>query len=264
MPSPSLFHYVPIVDSTNNYARKHWHTLPDKACVYCDVQSAGKGRCGRTWLSDSHGTITMSFILKRQAYMDSPISTWTALTHYAALTLCHTLQDYAIDARIKWPNDVLVNGKKIAGILAEGVLNTVPDNASGDASSNQTTDAFLGIVLGIGINVSLNDGNLRDISVLGGQATSIYHCINHHVEHETLMQNYVKYFFARYNVFMQGGFSCIYNEYNEFSSSLQQIVTIKTPKIHLMGKAKDITLNGELILIDTSGIEHILSTGELL
>jgi len=302
-------HHVPIVDSTNAYARSHWQHLSDRTCVYCDVQRAGRGRYGRTWLADEYAPITMSYVLKReQGSYGSSFQAWTALTQYAALTLCHLLGRYGIDARIKWPNDVLVDGKKIAGILAEGIVGVLPPAAgdvlppaagdvlpptagdvlpptagetpcaedcgkdSADGASAQESclapESFLGIVLGIGINLSLSTETLQAISTLGGYAAiSVASCTGQIVDRDGFLRAYNEAFFAEYDAFMQAGFSYIHETYTDFSYSLNQTVEINTPTTRLTGKAKGFTVQGELILIDLSdplGIEHIFTSGELV
>ncbi|ASJ09426.1 biotin--[acetyl-CoA-carboxylase] ligase [Thermococcus siculi] len=100
------------VDSTNEYAKRIAPDSPEGTVVVAKHQSAGKGRKGRSWASPEGG-LWVSVILK-------PPRVDPRLVFVGALAVGDTLADFGIDSGIKWPNDVWVNGRKIAGILTEG------------------------------------------------------------------------------------------------------------------------------------------------
>jgi BirA family biotin operon repressor/biotin-[acetyl-CoA-carboxylase] ligase len=130
-------HYFPTIDSTNVYAARLAHEgAPAGAVVIADAQTGGKGRLGRSWVSPAGVNLYLSLILR------PPVSTAVApqLNLLAAVAVAEAIIEVSgLTPAIKWPNDVLVNGKKVCGILAEmqteaGVLQSV--------------------VLGIGVNVN--------------------------------------------------------------------------------------------------------------
>ncbi|WP_010478602.1 biotin--[acetyl-CoA-carboxylase] ligase [Thermococcus zilligii] len=115
------------VDSTNDYAKSIAEESPEGTVVIAKRQTAGKGRKGRSWASPEGG-LWMSVILK-------PERTDPRLVFVGALAVVDTLADFGIKGWIKWPNDVWVEGKKIAGVLTEG-----------------KAEKF--VVMGIGLNVN--------------------------------------------------------------------------------------------------------------
>lgn len=110
---------------------------PDLALVVASEQTAGRGRSGRTWLSPPGSSLSFSLVICPGHVQPSFISRFTAL---GAVSVAASLQaQYALPARIKWPNDVLVYGNKVCGVLAE---------------ASWQDDRLLAVILGIGINVA--------------------------------------------------------------------------------------------------------------
>jgi BirA family transcriptional regulator, biotin operon repressor / biotin---[acetyl-CoA-carboxylase] ligase len=132
------FRYFDRLGSTNDEAAR-WaeQGAPDLALVVADEQTAGKGRLGRKWVTPQGAALAFSLILRPEA--DSPLvlQRWSGL---GALAVCEGLHElYALQPEIKWPNDVLLDGRKTAGVLVETIW-------SGEMPAN--------LVLGIGINVA--------------------------------------------------------------------------------------------------------------
>ena len=119
--------------------------------VIANAQSDGKGRHGKAFFSPADGGLYMSFLLspERMGFDDA-----TAITAYAAVCVCEAVEAACgIALRIKWVNDLMLNGKKVAGILTEAIT---------ELESGRTT----AVVLGIGINVSTTDfpEEIRDVA----------------------------------------------------------------------------------------------------
>lgn len=123
--------------STNRWARDHLDILMNGDVVWCKRQTAGRGRLNRTWLSPGDRGLALSVVIIGFDPEMAPL-----LGQMAALAIRNVLVEYGIEAYLKWPNDILVNGKKIAGILAE------------------TDFARSAVVLGIGLNVNMNENDL--------------------------------------------------------------------------------------------------------
>lgn len=135
--------HEPSVESTNDLAReavgRGW---PDRSVFVADYQTRGRGRHGRTWLCPPRAGLLMSVLLRRR---DAPAYTYTML---AAVALCESIERLlALEPAIKWPNDVVVDGSKVAGVLAE----------ASDDGRQQT------VVVGIGVNVNLDEDELTDL-----------------------------------------------------------------------------------------------------
>ncbi len=124
------------VGSTNDFARDIASESESGTVVIAEVQTSGRGRLGRSWLSPAGG-IWMSVILKPNA---PPTEAFRA-TMAASVAVCKALSSlYGLEARIKWPNDVLLNNKKVCGILTE---------------ISAELDVIKYVVIGIGINANI-------------------------------------------------------------------------------------------------------------
>ncbi len=130
-------HFYPRAGSTNDLALA-WAAsgAPDLSLVITDEQTAGRGRSGRAWHASAGSSLTFSLILHPNKSEAESASLFVGL---GALALVETLEkSFGLQAEIKWPNDVLLQGRKLAGILVESVW---------------LGDALESIVMGIGLNV---------------------------------------------------------------------------------------------------------------
>ena len=126
------------VDSTNNFAAKLLleNLCQNGAVIMADVQTQGKGQRGNVWLSESRKNLLTSFIFKPDNLSAEKQS---VLTWATSLSLLKTLRKFNIEAKIKWPNDIYVREKKIAGILIENHLQGLKITCS---------------IIGIGMNIN--------------------------------------------------------------------------------------------------------------
>ena len=120
------------VDSTNNYLKQHRGELPDGTLVTAGLQTAGKGRRGHDWLAD-RGMLPMSLLLKQAPHPDT-------VTLCAGVAVCEALEQFlpGESLGIKWPNDIILRGHKLCGILCESVC----------------FGSSIDIVCGIGVNLT--------------------------------------------------------------------------------------------------------------
>lgn len=111
--------YLERIDSTNNYAKEHVEELDDFECVFTMNQFKGKGRTGHTWESEPFKNIAFSLVIKD----DEIIKKFNQISILSSLVVANYLELLGIEnVKIKWPNDIYVNDKKICGILLEGNL----------------------------------------------------------------------------------------------------------------------------------------------
>ena len=149
MPSSPKLIYLESVDSTNDYLRRE--TLPDRSIVYTFHQTAGRGRAGRRWLESAGSNLALSVIFRPEA-PEEPF--WRVAL--LALPMAELLRAWPIeDVWIKWPNDIFVGGKKIAGVLAESVF-----------QGGRITK----IIAGIGVNLN---STADELAAIGRPATSV-------------------------------------------------------------------------------------------
>ena len=117
----SDFHVIKFkeIDSTNNYLKNSYKLLNNFTFVVADFQSKGKGRNDRVWSSEEGQNLMFSFLIKDQDLLKKH----SALSIISAVEVAKVLEGYQIKGvSIKWPNDVLINDKKVCGILLEGQI----------------------------------------------------------------------------------------------------------------------------------------------
>ena len=113
-----LLHFKEI-DSTNNYLKNSYPLLSDFTFASTDYQSRGKGRNDRVWSSEPGENLMFSFLIKNEELLKK----FTILSILTGVEVAREIEKYGIDnVSIKWPNDVLVNDKKVCGILLEGQI----------------------------------------------------------------------------------------------------------------------------------------------
>ncbi len=232
------------VESTNLYVKTHIDELSDMTVVHAQKQSNGRGRLQRKWVDLGEGNLFLTFVLK-PSNMFSNI--YSNLTQYLAVVLCRVLENYGLKPEIKWPNDVLVNGKKIAGILSETVMQG---------------SLFKGLALGIGVNLRADNESVK--LVKDKDITALNMEINKDVDTGAFREDLCSYFFSEYNNFLNRGFELIQDDYILRACFLGKEITVKLFNSELKGVAKSITGNGELVLIDKNNKEFVLTIGDIL
>ena len=226
------------LDSTNKYGIEHANSLSDRDVVAADIQTAGRGRFDRVWVSDVPDNISCSIILKPDGdYQHLPISN---LTQFAAVCICRLLERYGQTPTIKWPNDVKVGGRKISGILTKTSFSGMSLNA---------------IAVGIGINVNQQQSLLDTLSQ---PATSFNILCGHHIDRDRLLTELLDLFFADYEAFMRGGFDFIREEYLSHWDALGTILTVRTIGGSFTGTAVGIDEEGALMLKTENEIKHLI------
>lgn len=168
------------LESTNTYAKENLDKLKNGEVILAHEQTAGKGRMGRNWSSPAGASISMSLVLKP----DIPLEAIPLLTQLTAAALVNALGSWT-DAKIKWPNDIIINKKKIAGILVE---------------TEFSGNSLQGIVIGIGINTNVNQTDIADDLQL--KATSIKEALNRDIDPNKLVADFLNHFEAFYHDFL--------------------------------------------------------------
>jgi BirA family biotin operon repressor/biotin-[acetyl-CoA-carboxylase] ligase len=220
------------LDSTNVYALKNILELSDRTVVSAATQTNGVGRLNREWFSSKEGNIYLSIVLKPQMELrDIPLS---SLTQYMSVVLCQLLQKYSVHAEIKWPNDTLVNGKKIAGILSQTSI---------------IGEKLQGYVLGIGINLNLEFDDLTHISQ---PATSLNLLTGTNIDSSTFRKELLDSFFYGYEEFLNNGFSGIMEEYVRRCTFLGKSIKVNINGKTSSGIASEITNDGALVLFNNN------------
>lgn len=235
--------FLEEVDSTNKYAKEHIKEFEDKTFIYTDNQTNGRGRLDRKWSYAGKDNVYASIILKPSLEMKEIYSN---LTQYLCVVLAKTFEDYGIEPKIKWPNDIQICGKKISGILAECVIEK---------------GTLQGLVLGFGINLNTKKEFLNNINQ---PATSLNVEIGEFVNKEIFLKKLLENFCLMYDKFIEEGFLLIKNDYIRRAGFLNKEVTVRVFDKELCGIAEGVTDSGALILRDKNDNKHVLLMGDIL
>lgn len=234
--------YFESIGSTNDEALA-WAIdgARDLSLVVADEQTAGRGRSGRKWLTPPTSALAFSLILRpTEAERTHPART----TGLGALALTDSLRTRGLAAQIKWPNDVLINGKKAAGILVESVW---------------TGDALDASILGMGVNVLAASVPPADQVLF--PATSIETELGRPIERAELFSDILATLLGwrprlGTNEFMQA-----WEDALAFRG--QQVTVMKDDKSSLTGELLGLELDGSLRIRTGSGQAHQVQFGEI-
>jgi biotin-[acetyl-CoA-carboxylase] ligase BirA-like protein len=217
------------VNSTNLWAKGLARSgAPDGTIAVAETQSSGRGRLDRRWYSPVGG-LWFSVVMRPKIYA-SQVSQLTVMT---ALSVIQTLRDlYGLEANAKWPNDVLVNGRKICGIL-------------GEANSEANKVSF--VIMGIGLNANFDVDKALPESI-AASATSLETEVGHKVGLERLLATLLKRFEADYDIYARRGFSYIVAKWKGHANFLGREVDVIDQHRTFRGIAEDMDANGALAL----------------
>lgn len=231
-------YYFKSITSTMEEAKQLAKTgVSEGTVVYADEQTLGRGRQGRAWLSPQ-GSIAISIVLRPSIHL------LPQLIMIASVAIVRTLKAVAgIEADIKWPNDVLVKGKKVCGILIENELRGTEINFS---------------VIGIGLNVNFNVLSYPEIIEL---ATSISHEVGHDVCKTGVISS-VLLDIERLYVNAQAGIHP-YKEWETHMETLGKRIRINVGGVVKEGVAENVTPNGNLMLRHVDGTLSEISVGDV-
>lgn len=203
-------------------------TPPEGTIVVSEEQTKGRGRMGRKWESLSRKGIYLSIILYPKIKpTDAP-----GLSLVTALALAETLSDYGdLDVKIKWPNDCLVNGRKLAGILTE---------------LSAEMDVVNYLIVGVGINVNHRRSDFS--GEMKTQATSLKAELKEEVNRVNLLQKFLVRFEKRYLKFVKTGLKAQRKKLIEYSNLIGENITLDMKGRIITGQVVDINDRGELVV----------------
>ncbi|MGM9935747.1 MAG: biotin--[acetyl-CoA-carboxylase] ligase, partial [Candidatus Ornithomonoglobus sp.] len=224
--------YMPVIDSTNEEV-KRCSEMSDGTLFIADVQSAGKGRLGRSWESPKGSGIWMSLLLKP----DIPPRDISQITLIAGMAIRRVLGN---GAGIKWPNDIVIGSRKVCGILTE---------------MSAEIDRVNYVICGIGINVNtaVFPAELQD------KATSLFIETGKTYNRSELVSAIMNEFEPLYKVFQKEGFSPLLEEYRNSCITIGREIRVIYRKETLIGKAVDIAPDGGLIVETENGRVNVTS-----
>ncbi|HHX01181.1 MAG TPA: biotin--[acetyl-CoA-carboxylase] ligase [Firmicutes bacterium] len=223
--------------STNDLARQFARQGPEGLVITAKRQTRGRGRRGRSWYSEPGG-LYFSILLKPTL----PPGEAAKITLAAGVAIVEVLQKlYSLPAELKWPNDVLVSGKKIAGILCERLAH------SANASS---------VIVGIGINTNQTISGLP--KQLQATAGSIRSLAGTEVDHDFLLKQILTRFDHYYHRLLSGNASQVLDLAKHYTTLFGRTVKVVTETEVFTAKACGISEQGALVIEKTDGSRHEL------
>lgn len=214
--NPNLkIHWLETVDSTQNYLKNLPSVLTPMLCC-SQLQTKGRGRLGREWLSP--GGVNIYFSLR------ITVAKLEALSLVIALSIIKTLQEQlGINAQVKWPNDIYVNHKKIAGVLIEVLKNQQ-------------------VIIGVGVNVNATNDMLPET------ASSLYEILHEQIDIKLLFSHLVTRIYQDIKQFEQEGFESFKSTWQSCDLLQDKNISVKQNNMVISGRARGVTNQGYLII----------------
>jgi BirA family biotin operon repressor/biotin-[acetyl-CoA-carboxylase] ligase len=230
--------YVPTVSSTMDIARQAAvDGAEEGTTIVAEEQTQGRARLGRAWINPQ-GVMAISVLLRPE------LSYLLRLTMVAALATSHGIEKSTrLRTTLKWPNDVLIRGKKVSGILTESALRS------------QSVDWA---IVGIGVNVNFDPGLYPEIADI---ATSLSNELGHEVSHLRVLVNLLDHMESLYLAAQRG--EPIHEEWRNRLDTLGKMVTVKSGSDLVEGRAESVEDDGSLLLRRPDGTLVKFITGEV-
>ncbi len=227
MPQYNIIRFDTI-DSTNSFLKAHCAEYPDLTVIVSKIQTGGKGRFNRGWLSPEGGlwfSVLVHHTNPEKAFL---------LTFAAAVAMADTLASQSLCSEIKWPNDLLANRKKLCGILTENII-------SGDECDS---------IVGVGININ----NAPPLET----STSVKIGLGKAADPNILLEHFMDSFAGYCGMFRQGEYTNIIDSWNSHWNGSGKRISVNTIKGGICGIAKGISADGALIIQTDDGEVEII------
>lgn len=239
---PIDFDLFASIDSTNRQLKEIPHHGAITICC-AETQTAGRGRFGRQWHSpfgeNIYGSIRWHF--------DCDLSRLSGLSLVVSMAIVDTLNDMGIHdfIKIKWPNDILWDHKKLCGSLIEVV-----------AESNSSLD----VIIGIGLNVNSTTTHLPP--GIEKPWCSLLDITGRYLDRNVLIGNLITHLNQHLQTFIEYGFTAFLSNWHNYDYLYGASIAISQPTGVLHGIACGVNADGQLILIDEMNVTHCLSSGD--
>jgi BirA family biotin operon repressor/biotin-[acetyl-CoA-carboxylase] ligase len=238
-------HYFLEIGSTNSHARELAEGgAAEGTVVVAESQSQGRGRLGRRWESPAFKNLYLSILLRPKLLPAHAAQ----ITLMAAVALADVVDSYVPgQAAIKWPNDILIGKRKLAGILTE---------ASCDA------DRVHYVILGVGINLNYASDAMPE--EIRRRATSLLEVTGKPVQRESFLQGLLQGIERCYGELEQAGFAALAPRWQKYFAWRGRRVRVELLDQVTIGTAKGIDRDGALVLLDDQGVEQRILAGDVI
>jgi BirA family transcriptional regulator, biotin operon repressor / biotin---[acetyl-CoA-carboxylase] ligase len=237
--------YFSKIDSTNSYARRlAKQGAGEGEVIIAEAQTRGRGRLGRSWVSPPFVNLYFSVILRPQL---PPVHA-PQLTLMAAVALADTIASFiGTPPTIKWPNDILVGDKKLAGVLTE---------------SSCDSERIEFVILGIGINLNYPVALMPE--VIRERATSIVTLTKNNISRESFVRRLIQDLDRCYGELEEDGFDSLATRWEALFGLRGKKVRVEMTDHIMVGTAKGIDRDGALILEDERGERQRIIAGDVI
>jgi BirA family biotin operon repressor/biotin-[acetyl-CoA-carboxylase] ligase len=239
------FIYRPVSESTMDDARRMMEriNLPQGSLVLAESQTAGRGRAGRTWVSPPDVNLYLTLLMFPPADRLRSLAYVTPLAAAQAIDAITKEKGAPVRSEIKWPNDVLLSGKKVAGVLIE---------------TEHLPERIIALV-GVGINVNLEAAAHPEIADI---ATSIRDATGVTIPREELLAHFCNEFESLFESALAGS----RDPFETWKSRLMTLgreVNVSAPDGSFQGKAVDVDENGALLVDRRDGTQVRVEAGDV-
>lgn len=240
----NMIHHVDSIDSTQKIAHQlAQNGCPEGSVVIAEEQTNGRGRLTRPWHSPKHTGIWMSIVLRPKL----PPQKAPQFTLIAAIAVVQAMEEFVnVQPEIKWPNDILINGKKVTGILTE---------------LQADSDKIHSIIIGIGINVNQSVNDFPE--ELQSIATSLAIESGRNLTRSTLIQLILAKLEKYYQLYLEKGFAPLKLLWESYAISIGKEIIARTVTGIISGKAIGISDEGVLKIEDSSGMIHDIYSADI-
>ena len=239
------FHYFEEIDSTNSHARRLAETgAPEGEVVIAERQFEGRGRLGRSWESPPYCNLYFSLLLRPAlAPVHAP-----QMTLMAAVALADTVAAFVVEPpAIKWPNDILLQGRKVAGILTE---------SSCDAKRIEF------VILGIGVNLNFPREGMPE--TIRDRATSLMEVGGKSFSRENFLRRLIQDLDRCYGILEDFGFDAIAPRWEAYFALRGRRVRVEMVDEVISGTATGIDGDGALLLEAEDGVLRRVLAGDVI
>jgi BirA family biotin operon repressor/biotin-[acetyl-CoA-carboxylase] ligase len=232
-----IYYYESVTSTMEIAKRLAREAAVEGTIIIADKQTAGKGRLSRIWLSPANN-LAISIVLR------PTLMTMLKLIMVASVAAVRAIKEVTdIDAQIKWPNDVMIKGKKVCGILIENEFKGDKPNFS---------------IIGIGMNINLNPSIFPEIASL---ATSLLYETGHEIPRTELVRVLLLELEKLYLQAQDG--DSVYEEWQRNMETLGKVIRVQSGDTVEQGKAEAVTKNGNLVLRHSDGSISEIVAGDV-
>ncbi len=237
-------HYRAVTESTNDDAAHLGREgAPEGTTVIADAQTHGRGRRGRSWVSPANVNVYVSVLLRPPIEPERCPQIGLA----AGLAAVNAIRTLLPAAQLKWPNDVLVRGRKLCGILAEM-----------SAREGRVLDF---VVVGVGVNVNADQADFPP--ELAGLATSMRIELGEPIDREAFVASLLRELGREYHEFLASGFGQLRQRWEQACGTIGQVVEVETETGRFSGRALGLDAHGCLRVARDDGSEAEVMSGDV-